>query len=148
MSDFAAWGDDELDRFRDEADEKDNVSIDWQLRGKFKCPHCDRVLTTLGGVKSHVDAVHSEGAKAFRASIRAEAKERNRLAEEARIAETKRLEARKHRKVILSTAEIDEICAELNSLIGMMEPYWSQGDCAKDAIALIERLEAKAEGLS
>jgi uncharacterized Zn finger protein (UPF0148 family) len=138
-----AWGDDMVDMDRDDSGD---VYVDWQQRGHFKCPHCERVLTTLGGVKSHVEAVHSEDAAAFRSRLKSQERERHRVAKEASDAEKRRLSERNARKVILSTSDIDEITAEIESLIDMMEPYWSQGDCAKDARALIDRLNALADG--
>ena len=40
-----------------------------------------------------------------------------------------------------TASDVDEIQGELQSLIGMMEPYYAQGNCYKDAQALIDKLE-------
>lgn len=144
MADFAAWGDDMIDLDRD--DREPVVYIDWQQRGSFKCEHCERVLTTLGGLKSHAEMVHNVSTASLRNKLKADLKAHAEAEKAKREVERKEAEARKNRKVVLSAAQIDEIVSEMNSLIDMMEPYWSQGDCDKDARALIGRLEAMADG--
>jgi hypothetical protein len=137
-----AWGDDTVDLDRDDLE----PAIDWQQRGRFECEHCGRVLTTLGGMKCHVEAVHSVTAVELRSKLKAEASALAKAKQDAGAAETKRLADRDSRKVTLTTAEVDGITAEMESLIDMMEPYWSQGSAHKDARAIIDRLNALADG--
>ena len=64
----------------------------------------------------------------------------------AKEAERRRADERKRRKVVLTTDQVDEIVAKMESLIDMMEPYWSQGGADKDARELIDWLNALADG--
>lgn len=146
MADHAAWGDDMLDLDRD--DREPMVYIDWRQRGDFKCDHCGKVLKTLDGLKSHMKQAHKVSADALRKKLASDQKALANAEKSRRESERREAEARKHRTVVLTTAEVDEIVTELNSLIDMMEPYYSQGDCDKSARGLIDRLEAKAEGRS
>lgn len=144
MPDWDAWGDPLLNE-----DVIDEEPIDWLIRGSFACDACGKVLRTPDGLRSH--ALNAHGAEAGRAvKHKIHAAERQiaakREAEER--AEAERLEARRLRTITLSTEQIDEIINELHSLIGMMEPYYSQGDCDRDARALIDHLEALADGRS
>ena len=41
----------------------------------------------------------------------------------------------------MSGAFLDEVVEELESLIGFMEPYYSQANCDKSAREMIERIE-------
>lgn len=133
-----------LDYDRDGGDE---AYVDWTERGLFRCDMCTKVLSTAGGLKCHATSVHGEEyGKSIKAKIRAAHKAKANEERARKDAEAKRIEARRNRKVVLSTAEVDEIITELNSLIDMMEPYYSQGDGAKSARDLIDQLEAKAEG--
>lgn len=142
MPDWDAWGDPLLNE-----DALDDEPINWPARGRFACETCGKVLSTPDGLKSH--AINSHGAEAGKAVKRkihaAERELRAKRAADER-AEIERLEARRLRTITMSTEQIDEIINELESLIGMMEPYYSQGDCDKDARALINRLNAMADG--
>ena len=115
-------------------------------RGHFKCDHCDRHFSTRGGRADHA-RVHGEEAYArARSALHSEEvadEKRKKLDKEN---ERRRLQARAARQVVLSTDEIDEIICEMENLISMMEPYWSQGDSAKNAEALIKKLNDKADG--
>ncbi|MQB37641.1 hypothetical protein DXT97_12645 [Agrobacterium tumefaciens] len=146
MADHAAWGDDMIDLDRE--DREPMVYIDWRQRGNFKCDHCEKVLKTLDGLKSHMKNVHNVSADALRSKLKSDQKAIAEAEKARRESERREAEARRHRKVVLTTAEIDEIVTELNSLIDMMEAYYSQGDCDKSARDLIDRLEAKADGRS
>ncbi|MGV1985637.1 hypothetical protein ACQZ5N_03385 [Agrobacterium sp. 22-221-1] len=146
MADYAAWGDDMLDYDREDGDD---AYVDWSERGQFRCDMCTRVLSTAGGLKCHATSVHGEEyGNSIKAKIRAAHKAKAEDERARRAAEAKRIQDRRNRKVTLSTAEVDEIIEEINSLIDKMEPYYAQGDCADPARDLIERLEAKAEGKS
>lgn len=146
MADHAAWGDDMLDLDRD--DREPLVYIDWRQRGDFKCDHCEKVLKSLDGLKSHMKQAHNVSGDTLRRKLAADQKARAKSEKARQEEERRQAEARKHRKVVLTTAEIDEIITELNSLIDKMEPYYAQGDCADPARDLIDRLKAKADGRS
>lgn len=142
MPDWDAWGDPLLNE-----DVMDEPEINWLTRGSFACDTCGKVLRTPDGLRSH--AINAHGAEAGRAvkhKIHAAERQIKAKREADERAEQERLEARRHRTVTMSTEQIDEIINELSNLIGMMEAYYSQGDCDKDARALIGRLEALADG--
>lgn len=142
MADDAAWGDDVLD-----LDREDGGQIDWTARGSFVCEVCGKVLSTAGGLKCHATHVHGEAyGNSIKGKIKAAEKAKAEAEKSAKLAEARRLNERRNRKVNLTTEQVDEIVSELNSLIDMMEPYYSQCDGAKDARALIDRLEAMADG--
>jgi len=141
--DWDAWGDPLLNE--DVIDEE--PSIDWQARGRFACGMCGKVMVTANGLKSHAINVHGpEYGNTIKREIIKSQRKIEAEQKAARQAEAARLATRKNRKVILSTDEVDQIVAEIESLIDMMEPYWSQGGADKSARALVDRLNAMADG--
>lgn len=116
------------------------------IRGNFPCPHCDRTFTTRRGRTDHCRSHGDEAFSRAKGEMRSELSRLMLDEKQKQTAERERLAARERRQVVLSTDQIDEITAELESLIGMMEPYWSQGDADKDARNLIDRLNAMADG--
>ena len=72
-----------------------------------------------------------------------EAEDARVTAEAARKERCAFLDRRAKSCITLTSSEVDEIQEELSSLISMMEPYYSQGNCYRDAQALIEKLETK-----
>lgn len=74
--------------------------------------------------------------------------EQDQLMEETRIASEnakreleERQKIRNSSTITLTASDVDEIQGELQSLIGMMEPYYAQGNCYRDAQELIDKLE-------
>lgn len=115
-------------------------------RGKFPCARCDRTFSTRRGRTDHCRSHGDEAFSVAKSEMRSELARILNAERQKQAAEHERLAARKIRNVILSADEIDEIVSEMESLIGMMEPYWSQGDADSDARNLIDRLQAKADG--
>lgn len=115
-------------------------------RGNFKCNYCERSFSTRGGRADHAQTHGEDIYLKERAALRCEEiadEKRKRLDKEN---EARLLQRRALRKVVLSTKEVDEIVAEMHNLINMMEPYWAQGNCTQNAEAIIEKLNAKANG--
>lgn len=114
---------------------------------KVGCPVCGRRVMSQSyasfyssGIGQHIRQSHPELESAVLAASR-QMERQHRAAEEAVEREARERPLRAH---LFTGAEIDEIIQELGSLIGMMEPYWSQGSGADSALELIDRLEARA----
>lgn len=124
----------------------DDVLIKLVKQGrKVACPVCEkRAMSQVympfhhSGIGQHIRNAHPElEPEVIAAGQRAEAK---RKADEA--AALKEARERPLREHVVTGAFLMEVTSELSSLIGMMEPYYSQGNAADDANALIERIEA------
>lgn len=119
----------------------------YEKRGSFACSACGKVVGSQGGLINHARDSHgAEFGEIVRKALRDAEAVVLRATRSAKQAEARRLQERAARKVTLTTADIDEITAELRNLINMMEPYYSQGDCADSGDALIRRLDALADG--
>ncbi len=106
-----------------------------------------RPFRSVAELTDHLKSKHPLEADA--ASKRARIKERHsRKLEEAQRNRTIREQEENTRlrasaRIVLTSEEVDEIISEIGSLVGMMEPYYSQGDCADSSSELIAKLEAK-----
>lgn len=121
---------------------------------KVECPICGKYHMSQiyrdfhnSGIGAHIRAKHPElEREVISASKRISKQEKER--EES---ERKEKELRPKRQFIVSGEFLDEVMGELNSLIGCMEAYYTQGGCDKGALELIEQIEnmhieAKARG--
>ena len=140
----------------------DDMTDTFEIRGhEAKCPICDRFVDVRGHFdrtglwghyfsKKHLDArpKGEESANAFKEKlIRTINTSRRQIKAMMKAQkESERLQAveeaeQPHRKHVVTGAFLMDIAAEIESLCGMMEPYYSQGDCADDGFELVNRLE-------
>lgn len=112
---------------------------------KVECPVCGRRAMSQSyspfsssGIGQHIRSSHPElEAEVYAATRRVEQRIKNEQRRDRR--EAVRRPIREH---TVTGAFLDELKSEIESLIGMMEPYYAQGDCADDGIKMIERIEA------
>jgi hypothetical protein len=111
------------------------------------CIHCNKPFGSEQAVYSHMSMKHSvEQAQAWQKRCKQIERAAVRLKRIKDASAARKAAERAARLVTLSTGDIDDIINEMRDLINMMEPYYSQGDCANDAEKLITRLEALADG--
>jgi len=111
---------------------------------KVACPICEKRVMfqsyqslSGSGIGQHIRSAHPQFEKAV---FRVTKMQKNRAAAAAKAAEIEKA-ARPLRQHVVSGAFLDEVVGEIESLIGMMEPYYSQGNAADDAYDLVKRIE-------
>ncbi|AXQ69076.1 hypothetical protein HOU02_gp052 [Caulobacter phage CcrBL9] len=120
--------------------------------GPLHCPFCLKTWKSHGyhyhrlfaPVRDHVGHLHPEQAKAFNNTIKWVCNEVEAAKNATKLAEEKEARDRVTRKVVVTGGFLDEIAEEIQSLIGMMEPYYV--GCERDACLLLDRIEALAAG--
>jgi uncharacterized Zn finger protein (UPF0148 family) len=112
---------------------------------KVACPVCGRRVMSQGcmpfsqsGIGQHVRSAHPE----LEPEVLAASRRRERQIKTAQDAAAKEARERPLRQHTVTGAFLDETTSLLNSLIDMMEPYYSQSSGADEAYELIERIEA------
>ena len=111
---------------------------------KVSCPICGKSAFSQeyrafhsSGIGSHIKEKHPELiGDVYAASKRMEQKEK-----EEKIAREKEKRERPFRKFLVTGAFLDEIKDEIEKLIGCMEAYYLQANCADTSEALISRIE-------
>lgn len=142
-------------------------TIDGRAVFQAYCPDCGKPYTLqkdnrsarTTSIGAHMIDAHDRSHRDmvdFVATLRGIAKrekterriEQAQLMEESRIASEKAQREREEKErirnsstITLTASDVDEIQGELQSLIGMMEPYYAQSNCYRDAQALIDKLE-------
>lgn len=111
---------------------------------KVTCPLCERRVMSQGDIPfqssgigqhmrkchpEHYDAAYSTGRRLMREAFQRE------------LATKHELEQRPHRTHVVTGALLIEIVGEVQSLVAMMEPYYSQCNADRPACELIERLQ-------
>lgn len=99
--------------------------------------HKDEVITFVDACRSIMRREKTERRIKEANDIEAARIESERQAKLRFIAAIKRSQA----TITLTSSDVDEIQSELQTLIDMMEPYYSQGNCDADARGLIQKLE-------
>lgn len=132
----------------------DTREMEWEMRMEtinwptgdgcnVSCPVCDRRVFGQAGLSAHTKAKHPDHFGAL-ASFAKKAERDRKMSE---IAAKQEKHNRANRKITITGAFADRIIGEMQSLIGMMEPYWSQGSSVTgEADDIIRILEAVARG--
>lgn len=111
---------------------------------KVQCPFCEKRLMSQmyqpfhqSGIGQHIKIVHPE--EYDNVVNQSEAFERQ--AKEKKLQQEKDEREQPLRKHVVSGSLLMDIVGNLESLMGMMEPYYSQCDADSEALELVQRLE-------
>lgn len=118
---------------------------DLMMGRKNECPVCGKRVMWQSyqglfgsGLGQHIRAAHPQ----YEGPVRAASNRRKREMAKREAEAKAEAEARPIRQHIVDGRFLDEVKGVIDGLIGMMEPYYSQGDGADRGYEMIKRIEA------